>query len=89
MELIVLLGAAVFIWWMANVSGDTDRAVRERVEAVTGSEDAGEAAGNGCGWLVFLVLFLIFAIAFPMAMLATFPEDCQTMAINRAMGRCP
>lgn len=89
MELIVIVGLLLLAIWIANASSATDVVVREKVTSATGSESAGESAGNGCGWILFIVLFLGFMLLVPLSLVATMPVDCQTIAVNRAMGRCP
>jgi len=65
--------------------GEASVSASHAVESVTGSE----SAGNGCGWLVFGALFVCFAFLVLVGLAVTMPDDCQTIAINVAIGRCP
>jgi hypothetical protein len=76
-----LIVLAPLFWWGGNASVTASHAV----EDVTGSE----SAGNGCGWLIFGVLFAGFAFLVLAGLAVTMPEDCRTIVINQVMGRCP
>jgi TRAP-type mannitol/chloroaromatic compound transport system permease small subunit len=76
-----LIVLAPLFWWGGDASVTTSHTVTD----ATGDE----STGNGCGWLVFGALFVAFAFLVLAGLAVTMPEDCQTIAVNVAMGRCP
>ena len=53
----LILGACLFAVWLGNMS----QAVQEKVEEKTDNE----AVGNGCGWLFFGVVCVMFMCSWP------------------------
>ena len=76
-----LLLLAPLLW----SGGDASVKVAHTVEDATGDEDT----GNGCGWFVFAGLFALLVVLVLAGVAVTMPDDCRTIAINVAMGRCP